>query len=147
VINELLKPENVKEIIIDGFPRTVVQAFFLKHLIYKLHEINDKIPIGFKVVQFSVSRQTSIDRQLARGATTIANNEKNQENKQNIVPVRATDISFEAASCRYDIYENSANECMAVLQSENLLNIYDISAEGSFEKVKRRIYDILSKKH
>ncbi|MDR1891368.1 MAG: nucleoside monophosphate kinase [Puniceicoccales bacterium] len=134
VMYELLKRENRRGIIIDGFPRTIVQAFFLKNLIYKLHDLNDKKPTGFKLVKFSVSRATSIERQISRGAKAI------EENK----PVRATDMSFEAAERRYQIYEDSINICMEILRDD--VPIYDINAEGTFEEVRRRTFDILSDK-
>jgi adenylate kinase len=142
IMNELLKPENFRGVIIDGYPRTVVQAYFLRYLLHKLHDIYDEAPKGFKVVKFSVTRQTSIERQLLRGAMAIEHNKKAKESGSKMVPVRATDISLEAASRRYDIYENSINDCMAILQDD--IPIYDIDAEGTLEEVKRRTYDILS---
>jgi adenylate kinase len=142
VINELLKTENSRGIIIDGFPRTVVQAYFLKYLICKLHEIHNEMPTGFKIVKFSVTRQTSINRQLLRGAMAIEQNEKAKESGSKVVAVRPTDISFEAASRRYQIYEDSINACMAILRDD--IPIYDINAEGTLEKVKRRTNNILS---
>ncbi|MDR0742092.1 MAG: nucleoside monophosphate kinase [Puniceicoccales bacterium] len=142
VMNELLKAENSKGIIIDGFPRTIVQAYFLKYLLYKLHKFHDEMPIGFKIVKFSVTRQTSIERQLARGAEAIEQNKKAKESGSKVVAVRPTDLSFEAASRRYQIYEDSINACMAILQNDVL--IYDINAEGTLEEVRRRVDNILS---
>ncbi|MDR1528418.1 MAG: nucleoside monophosphate kinase [Puniceicoccales bacterium] len=142
VMNELLKVENSQGIIIDGFPRTIVQAYFLKYLLYKLHEIHDEVPTGFKVVKFSVTRQTSIERQLLRGAAAIEQNKKAKESGSKVVTVRPTDMSFEAAERRYQIYEDSINACMAILRDDVL--IYDINAEGTLEEVRHRVDNIFS---
>ncbi|MDR1457299.1 MAG: nucleoside monophosphate kinase [Puniceicoccales bacterium] len=139
VMNELLKVENYKGAIIDGFPRTIVQAYFLKYLLRKLHRIYDGLPTSFKIVKFSVTRQTSIERQLLRGTMAIEQNEKADSK---IVEVRPTDISVEAASRRYQIYEDSINACLTILRDDVL--IYDIDAEGTLEEVKRRVDNTLS---
>ncbi|MDR2603263.1 MAG: nucleoside monophosphate kinase [Puniceicoccales bacterium] len=142
VVKELLKAENYKGVIIDGFPRTVVQAYFLKYLLYKLHEIHDGLPTGFKIVKFSVTRQTSIERQLLRGIMAIEQNKKAKKEDLKVVEVRPTDLSIEAASRRYQIYEDSINACMAILRDDVL--IYDIDAEGTLEEVRRRVDNVLS---
>jgi adenylate kinase len=142
VVKELLKAENYKGVIIDGFPRTVVQAYFLKYLLHKLHEIHDGVPTGFKIVKFSVTRQTSIERQLLRGTMAVEQNKKAKKKDSKVVEVRPTDLSVEAASRRYQIYEDSINACMAILRDDVL--IYDIDAEGTLEEVKRRVDNILS---
>jgi adenylate kinase len=139
IMNVLLKAENYKGVIIDGFPRTVVQAYFLKNLLYKLHEIHDGLSTGFKIVKFSVTRQTSVERQLLRGAMAI---EENKKAGSKVVEVRPTDISAEAAARRYQIYEDSINACLAILRDD--VSIYDIDAEGTLEEVKRRVDNILS---
>jgi adenylate kinase len=138
VMYELLKKENYSEIIIDGFPRTVVHAQFLKCLIRKLDEIHDKISVNFKIVRFCVTQQTSVERQLLRGTMAV---EQNKKADSKVVKIRPTDMSIEAALQRYQIYEDSANTCMTILQDD--LPIYNIEAEGTLEEVRRQVYSTL----
>lgn len=141
VMNELLRAENARGVIIDGFPRSPIQAYFLKCLIAKLDEQNNDATTVFRMINFSVTKQTSIDRQLARGEAAKKQNELAIQNGQPVVSVRETDMSEEAAENRYNTYAASAYRCVAIL--ENVLDVYDISAEGTMDEVRSRIYDIL----
>lgn len=141
VMKELLRAENARGVIIDGFPRSPIQAYFLKCLIAKLDEQNNDATTTFRMINFSVSRQTSIDRQLARGEAARKQNEIAIQNGQPVVAVRATDMSHEAAEGRYNTYAATAYRCIAIL--ENSLDVYDISAEGTMDEVRSRIYDML----
>jgi adenylate kinase len=142
VLNELLKPENARGVIIDGFPRTAVQAHFLKFLIQKLKGDNEPI---FRMVNFSVSRRTSVIRQLSRGDAAVEQNKKAEAEGAKKVPVRATDLSPEAAARRYQIYEKSIGECISILNGA--LELYEINAEGAYKEVRNRTRDILSREH
>jgi adenylate kinase len=143
VMNELLKPENVRGIIIDGFPRTAVQAYFLRCLIEKLNTNNDIEGPIFRMINFSVSRQTSIVRQLSRGDAAVEQNKKAETEGVKHVQVRPTDLSVEAASRRYQIYEKSIGECIDILKP--VLDFYEINSEGSFKEVRNRTRDTLSR--
>ena len=141
VMNELLRAENGRGVIIDGFPRSPIQAYFLKCLIAKLDEQNNGNVTAFRMINFSVTKQTSIDRQLARGEAAKRQNELAIQNGQPVVPVRETDMSEEAAENRYNTYAATAYRCIAIL--ENVIDVYDISSEGTMDEVRSRIYDIL----
>ncbi|MDR1432817.1 MAG: nucleoside monophosphate kinase [Puniceicoccales bacterium] len=139
---ELLKPENFRGIIIDGFPRTTVQAHFLRLLIRKLNEDwSEQMPI-FRMINFSVSQRTSINRQLSRGVAAIEQSKKTPADGGKLVTVRPTDLSAEAAARRYKIYEESIGACIMILR--DCLEFYEIDAEGTLEEVKHRAQNMLS---
>jgi adenylate kinase family enzyme len=67
VFEELLRPENTSGAVIDGFPRTQVQALCLKMLARRLETDETNRWCFIKIVNFEISRDGSIDRQLSRG--------------------------------------------------------------------------------
>ena len=143
VVRELLKPENSSGIIIDGFPRSPVQAYFLKRLVSEFG-CNDESDLSkFVMVTFSVTRQTSIDRQIARGAKALEDNEIARKFGSPEVKVRATDVNPDAAAARYDTYEKYADECRSILDGH--ITHYEISAEGTREEVTDRIHSTFEK--
>ncbi|MDR3144383.1 MAG: nucleoside monophosphate kinase [Puniceicoccales bacterium] len=143
VVEELLKPENARGVIIDGFPRTAVQAYFLRQLIRALRSKDGQNDVIFRMVNFSVSRKTSVERQLARGTEAIERNKTAKVEGRSEIAVRATDISSESAMRRYEIYEKSIRDCIVILRND--LDFCEINAEGTFEDVKNRTYNILLK--
>ena len=143
VVHELLKPENSSGIIIDGFPRSPVQAYFLKRLVSEFG-CNDESDLSkFVMVTFSVTRQTSIDRQIARGAKALEDNEIARKLGSPEVKVRATDVNPDTAAARYDTYEKYADECRSILDGH--IVYYEISAEGTREEVTDRIHSTFEK--
>ncbi|MDR2737906.1 MAG: nucleoside monophosphate kinase [Puniceicoccales bacterium] len=144
IVDELMKPENANGVIIDGFPRTAVQAYFLKNLISQIRPLNGTETI-FRMINFHVSLKTSVERQLARGAAAIAKNKKAKMEGLKEIPVRTTDTSKESAEYRYNTYENSIETCISILQND--LDFYEIDAEGSFDDVKRRVRNSLPELH
>jgi adenylate kinase len=138
VIRELLRPHNTKGVIIDGFPRTAVQAYFLKYLVRTVDSNTSSKETEFKMINFSVSCQTSINRQLSRGKVTM---EQNQKLGQNEVPIRETDLSESAATRRYQTYVSSIHKCMSILQDN--IKLYVIDAEGSIEDVRENVHNAL----
>ena len=143
VVRELLKPENSSGIIIDGFPRSPVQAYFLKRLVSEFGRGDDIDVSKFVMVTFSVMRQTSIDRQIARGAKALEDNEIARKFGSPEVKVRATDVNPDAAAARYDTYEKYADECRSILDGH--ITHYEISAEGTREEVTDRIHSTFKK--
>ncbi|MDR1401999.1 MAG: nucleoside monophosphate kinase [Puniceicoccales bacterium] len=142
IMREILRPANARGIIIDGFPRTTIQAYFLKILIDRLAEDTGEEKPVFKMVNFSVSQQTSVSRQLFRGTTTIQQNQKASKLGQKQTALRATDMSEEAASLRYQLYKKSISECIEILRDS--LDFFEIDSEGTFEEVRNRTQDTLS---
>lgn len=142
VFEELLRPENARGVIIDGFPRTKIQALCLKMLINRLQSSEKNKWCTFKIINFTVSHETSVKRQLERGRLALEHNRIVEESGIGTkIPVRTTDLSREAADFRYHIYINEAKQSLKVLQ--NLVEYDEISAEGSLDEVRARICRIL----
>ncbi len=144
VFQELLRPENAKDIIIDGFPRTKVQAQCLKLLIQKLQTNERNKWCKFIVINFMVSRETSIERQLARGRSSIEHNRIVEEsNIGEKVHVRATDMDRDAANLRYQTYLDETQASLSILK--NLVEYDEICTEGSIDEVRERIYRVITR--
>lgn len=143
VFETLLRPENANGVIIDGFPRTKVQAECLKLLVHRLQSDAKNKWCKFTIVNFMVSRETSINRQLARGRAALEHNKIVKESAiGEEVPVRSTDLSWDVANFRYQTYLNETRESLSILQ--DLVEYDEINAEGSLEEVRERIYKVFS---
>ncbi len=144
VFQELLRPENAKDIIIDGFPRTKVQAQCLKLLIQKLQTNERNKWCKFTIINFIVSRETSVERQLARGRSSIEHNRIVEEsNIGEKVHVRATDIDRDAANLRYQTYLDETQASLSILK--DLVEYDEINTEGSIDEVRERIYRVITR--
>lgn len=143
VFETLLHPENTHGVIIDGFPRTRIQAECLRLLVEELRNSEKNKNCQFIIVNFMVSRETSIERQLARGRDSIEHNRiVESANSGTKVPVRATDLSREAADFRYQTYLDETKECLSILR--DFIECDEIDAEGSLDEVRERIYKVFS---
>ncbi|MDR2721132.1 MAG: nucleoside monophosphate kinase [Puniceicoccales bacterium] len=139
VFRALLRPEYSRGVIVDGFPRTRIQAICLELLAKKIRIESDNEPSSFAIVNFTVSRKTSIERQLNRGQKALEHNELAISNPS---PIRETDLSEVSAAFRYQTYVDKMQDCLAVLRS--MPEYYEISAEGDMDTVRNRIYEMLS---
>ncbi len=137
MLRALIKPENKNGVIVDGFPRTGVQAECLKILfnnIKALHKKNAKCPAPtFQIVMLLVDEKTSVDHQLTRGAKAKAAGE----------PLHKTDTDPEAARARYTTYLEVTHEPLKSLQSVFPYHIID--AQRSIEDVQSNIRRELTK--
>ena len=132
MLRALLKPENAAGVIVDGFPRTAVQAECLKILFANFKALHDKAankfptPV-FHIVALLVDEKTSVERQLTRGAKAKAAGE----------PLRKTDTDPEAARARYTTYLEVTHEPLKNLQSTFPFHLID--AQKSVEEVQSEI--------
>jgi adenylate kinase len=131
MLRALLDPKNAKGVIVDGFPRTGVQAECLKILFGKLQELhgkNAKFPEpSFRIVVLLVDEKTSVDRQLSRGAKAKAAGEE----------LRKTDTDPEAARARYTTFLQLTHEPLKALQE--VFPYHLIDAQKSIEEVQANI--------
>ena len=95
-ILEVITNYKKQNIIIDGFPRTIGQAQFIKNFYEKINSY--KKNLKFHIIVLMVNEEKSIQRQLYRGIQA-----KDQKFIENI---RFTDTSEEIAKKRYSIFKN-----------------------------------------
>ncbi|MDR0428564.1 MAG: nucleoside monophosphate kinase [Puniceicoccales bacterium] len=138
VFSCLLSKKYASGIVVDGYPRTKVQAECVKLLHHALQMKQQKS--DFQVVVLDVSEKVSIERQLGRGKRAVKNNERVQQTGQGEVqPIRATDTDPKAAKVRYRVFVQQTNDALDVLQHE--FPCHRIEAGGSFDEVRSAIYD------
>ncbi len=118
-------------VIVDGFPRTGVQAECLKVLFARLKELHGRDaakpdPV-FQVVVLMVDEATSVERQLSRGAKARAAGEE----------LRKTDTDPEAARARYTTFIELTHEPLKAL--EGVFPYHVIDAQLGIEEVQANI--------
>jgi adenylate kinase len=138
MLRALLDPALAAGVIVDGFPRTAVQAECLKILsdnLKALHAKDEKkypAPI-FRIVVLLVSEKTSVDRQLSRGIKAKTAGEA----------VRKTDTDPEAARARFTTSLEVTHEPLKNLQG--VFPYHLIDSEKSVEEVQELIRKELGK--
>lgn len=152
VFSELLKPVNQKGVIVDGYPRTLVQVHCLKMLYVKLKELRAKYKgtdfsarfrrPNFHIVVLFIDEKESVARQLKRGRQMIEHNEKVEASGVGEkYEVRKTDLSKETAIGRYHTFKAVTYDALKLLREEFYYHYID--AYGSIEEVRTRILDEL----
>jgi adenylate kinase len=138
MLRALLDPALASGVIVDGFPRTAVQAECLKILYANLKALYAKdakkfpSPV-FRIVVLLVSEKTSVDRQLSRGVKAMAAGET----------VRKTDTDPEAARARFTTFIEVTHEPLKGLK--RVFPYHLIDAEKSVEEVQALIKKELGK--
>jgi len=138
MLRALLDPALAQGVIVDGFPRTAVQAECLKILFANIKALHAKDaekypdPI-FRIVVLIVSEKTSVERQLSRGVKAKAAGET----------LRKTDSDPEAARARFTTFLEVTHEPLKSLQG--VFPYHLIDAEKSVEEVQTLIEKELGK--
>lgn len=148
LFDELLDPKYHEGVIIDGFPRTMVQVECLKmfyHAMLELHGEFRNTPLArffrkpmFRIALLFVSEEVSVARQLKRGR------EKEEHNKAvlesgigKLVEVRVTDTDPELCRNRYNTFKDTTFEALQSLQK--LFHFHFIDAESDLREVQHNI--------
>jgi adenylate kinase len=100
----MLRPEYADGIIVDGFPRTEIQAEVVKMLFAKL---NQSVKTIFGVMILTVDEKTSVERQLGRA----------QEDAAAGKPVRPTDLDPEKTAERYRVFLRDTVGALKILST------------------------------
>lgn len=148
VLRELLNPAYDAGVVVDGYPRTKVQVECLKLLYQRLVRLrNDHRatllverfhkPV-FQIVVLYVDEAESVRRQVLRGQQMLEHNEEvRQTGMGELIEVRATDLSEDAARNRYRTFKDVTYEALKSLRQ--LFHYHFINAHGTIDEVQERI--------
>lgn len=129
-ILEVITNYKGQNIIIDGFPRTIEQAKFIKSFYEKIN--SNKNNLKFHIIILMVDEQKSIERQLYRGIQA-----KDKNNKELIENIRVTDTSEEIARKRYRIFKDLTIPAINYLK--NFFEYYFIDCNSDLKNVQNII--------
>lgn len=148
LFQRLLDPAHATGVLIDGFPRTRVQVECVKMLYQRMLDLraahrHDALaacfpkPI-FQIVVLYVEEKESVERQLKRGRSIIAHNQRVRETGVGqLLEERATDMAEEACRKRYRVF---MEQTYGVLQSlKQHFHFHVINAQGDLASVERAI--------
>jgi len=120
LLEHLLHPENSRGVLVDGFPRTRIQADCVKLLAHKMDQLYAKsitsFASNFSVLVLYVNEPTSLQRQIERGRQAKEFNERTKamtacmhllgcHPPPKLQEERLTDTSIELARKRFRIFE------------------------------------------
>jgi len=143
LLDEMLKPVYQTGVVVDGVPRTKVQADFimkLNELMLSLHRTQPKVfprPI-FRMCVLYVEGDEAVRRQLFRGKQAAENNAKVlAEGKGTMQEERATDFDPVLARKRYTMFEEETYNALQELGKHFIYNF--VNAQGSYADVENNI--------
>src|SRR5215831_12514495 len=127
LLRRLLEPEYQTGVVVDGFPRTRVQAEAVKLLHDQIMQLRTKYwgtPLGmrfrrpiFRITVLFVGEQTSIERQLNRGREIRAHNDKvSATGAGRLLELRPTDLDEALARNRYRTFKEVTYEALTSLR-------------------------------
>jgi adenylate kinase len=148
LLRELLRPEYQNGVIIDGFPRTIVQVECLKMLVDQMHALrrrffNTSLSIHFRhptvhIMLLFVEEKESIARQLKRGRETLAHNEEVlRTGVGELREDRPTDHDEALARRRYQAFKEQTWDALRSL--EQIFHYHFVNAQGPVEQVEQNI--------
>jgi len=148
ILRELLKPIYRDGVVLDGFPRTLVQVECLKLLVDKMHQLRREFygtPLGIHfrqptihIMVLFIDEKESIARQLKRGRETRRHNEEVlRTGVGTLWEDRATDHDEALAQRRYRVFKEQTWEALQSLQE--IFHYHFINAQGSFAEVEENI--------
>lgn len=129
LFEELMKPQYKEGVIVDGFPRTAIQAECMKHLYDKMSDLRTRYadtdlvqkfrrPI-FHVTVFYIDEQVSVERQLKRGEEVKKYNLTVQETGIGYLKaLRPTDTDPSLARKRYQEFKSQVHESLAAIKKK-----------------------------
>ncbi len=145
---ELLLPQYYEGVIIDGFPRTMVQVECLKlfyHAMLELHNEYRPGPLArffrkpmFRIALLFVSEEVSVQRQLKRGLEIQEHNRQvRATGVGKLREERVTDVDPDLCRNRYRTFKETTFEALQSLRK--LFHFHFIDAEGDLQEVQRNI--------
>ncbi|HET6148824.1 MAG TPA: nucleoside monophosphate kinase [Polyangia bacterium] len=148
LLRKLLEPAYQTGVVVDGFPRTKVQAEAVKLLhdqIMQLRTTYWGTPTGkrfrrpiFRITVLFVGEQTSVERQLSRGREIRAHNEKvRRTGAGQLVELRSTDIDEALARNRYRTFKELTYEALTSLRRH--FHYHFVNADAPLADVEKSI--------
>jgi len=153
LLDTLLRPEYATGVLVDGFPRTMVQAECIKLLFDAMQSLrakygNDPERAGFRrpvfhIIVMYIDKDESVRRQMRRGELAMAHNAMVQTTGiGKLKQVRETDLSPELAAERYRQFKEQVYESLKLVKEK--FHFHFINAEGTPLEVQERIIKELS---
>eukprot|EP00992_Anisonema_acinus_P014171 TRINITY_DN9137_c0_g1_i1.p1 TRINITY_DN9137_c0_g1~~TRINITY_DN9137_c0_g1_i1.p1 ORF type:complete len:421 (+),score=90.23 TRINITY_DN9137_c0_g1_i1:59-1321(+) len=148
LLRKLLEPQYATGVVVDGFPRTKVQASVVHELHDRLQQMHAEAantpnaalfrrPI-FRICVLFVEEKESVERQLARGKKALAHNEEvRNTGKGELWDERATDFDPKLARTRYLVFEEQTYAALQFLGQHFIYNF--VNAQGSINQVEQNI--------
>jgi len=148
LLRELLKPEYQTGVVVDGFPRTKVQAGTVKLLHDQIMQLRTQYwgtPTGkrfrrpiFRITVLFVGEKTSVERQLGRGRAIVAHNEHVQRTGVGeLQELRATDTDEALARKRYRTFTEETFEALTSLKRD--FHYHFVNADAPLAEVEKNI--------
>ena len=148
LFNELLAPQYYEGVIIDGFPRTMVQVECLKlfyHAMLEMHGEYRSTPLArffrkpmFRIALLFVSEEVSVQRQMKRGMEIQEHNRQVRESGAGkLLEERVTDVDPELCRNRYLTFKNTTFDALQSLRQ--IFHFHFIDAEGDLHEVQENI--------
>jgi adenylate kinase len=142
VFEKIIEENHQRGIIIDGYPRTKLQAQCIQLLQIKMEKTN---PIRMAGIVLLIDEKTSVQRQLMRGQDAIEHNQKvTREGKGELMVIRKTDQDPVVAHARYNEFYEKTHPAMRTLKK--FVAYHEVDAKGSLQEVKERIREALKKR-
>jgi adenylate kinase len=137
-LGALLRAKKGEGLLMDGYPRSLLQAKFLYRLVEKWRTLGAEA-LQFRMLVFSVDEATSLERQLSRGRKAMAHNQEvRRSGKGTLREVRPTDIDETLARRRYHTFLQETDAALRYLQSTGMPFV-EIDSRGPFDVVQKRI--------
>ncbi|HVR01623.1 MAG TPA: nucleoside monophosphate kinase [Polyangia bacterium] len=148
LLRKLLEPTYQTGVVVDGFPRTKVQAEAVKLLhdqIMQLRSTYWGTPTGkrfrrpiFRITVLFVGEQTSVERQLGRGRAIVAHNEKvRRTGVGQLIELRSTDVDEALARNRYRTFKELTYEALTSLRRH--FHYHFVNADAPLHDVEKSI--------
>ncbi|WP_425616814.1 nucleoside monophosphate kinase [Anatilimnocola sp. NA78] len=148
LLEQLLQPVYQDGVIVDGFPRTIVQAETLKlffNALLKLHDDFRNSPLSryfrkpmFRIALLFVSEEISVERQLRRGHEIQQHNRLVRESGVGeLKEERVTDVDPELCRNRYQTFKDTTFDALQSLRK--FFHFHFIDAEGNLDDVQQNI--------
>jgi adenylate kinase len=152
VLRALLNPLFENGTVVDGYPRTKTQVECLKLFYQKLMAQRNEFretaleavfrKPHFHILVLYIDETESVRRQVLRGRQAQENNQRVRESGEGeLMELRPTDLSDEAARKRYQVFKETTYESLKALRE--VFYYHYINAFGTIAEVQARVLEEL----